>query len=195
MSNDNQSFTFNFYGNVGQNIANVEKLEAHFDKDATMTIAHVDNAEIKQPQATTTRKPRAAKQGTKYTQATFEYKYLAQQHIRIVRLFQMLSKGKVIAVDTTPDDFCQIFEGKPSNAKVKWLRPQSFLYSLIRQLKQKELITIPQGTTVWQITESHFIDKNSRPFRNFNKQKDAKRALPTIEKLVAILDPSIPYEA
>ena len=72
MSNDNKSFTFNFYGNVGQNIANVEKLEAHFDKDATMTIAHVDNAEIKQSQATTTRKPGAAKQGTKYTQATFE---------------------------------------------------------------------------------------------------------------------------
>ena len=36
------NFTFNFNAPVGQNIAHVDKLEAHFDKDMTMQV--VDTA-------------------------------------------------------------------------------------------------------------------------------------------------------
>ena len=32
------SFTFNFNAPVGQNIAHVDKIEAHFDKDMTMQV-------------------------------------------------------------------------------------------------------------------------------------------------------------
>ena len=39
MSNEKTiNFTFNFHAPVGQNIAHVDKLEAHFDKDMTMQI-------------------------------------------------------------------------------------------------------------------------------------------------------------
>ena len=40
MSDDNKTinFTFNFNAPVGQNIAHVDKLEAHFDKDMTMQV-------------------------------------------------------------------------------------------------------------------------------------------------------------
>ncbi|MBO5704134.1 MAG: hypothetical protein J6R91_06180 [Bacteroidaceae bacterium] len=39
MSNEKTiNFTFNFNAPVGQNIAHVEKLEAHFDKDMTMQV-------------------------------------------------------------------------------------------------------------------------------------------------------------
>ena len=38
------NFTFNFHAPVGQNIAHVDKLEAHFDKDMTMQV--VDTATL-----------------------------------------------------------------------------------------------------------------------------------------------------
>ena len=41
------NFTFNFNAPVGQNIAHVDKLEAHFDKDMTMQV--VDTAAIGNP--------------------------------------------------------------------------------------------------------------------------------------------------
>ena len=45
MNNEkNVNFTFNFYAPVGQNIAHVDKVEAHFDKDMTMQV--VDTEQI-----------------------------------------------------------------------------------------------------------------------------------------------------
>ena len=39
------NFTFNFNAPVGQNIAHVDKLEAHFDKDMTMQVVDTDSLE------------------------------------------------------------------------------------------------------------------------------------------------------
>lgn len=38
MSDEKYSFTFNFNAPVGQNIAHVDHLEAHFDKDMSMQV-------------------------------------------------------------------------------------------------------------------------------------------------------------
>ena len=46
------NFTFNFNAPVGQNIAHVDKLEAHFDKDMTMQV--VDTASVCREEATPT---------------------------------------------------------------------------------------------------------------------------------------------
>ena len=40
------------------------------------------------------------------------------------------------------------------------------------------------------IVESHFLDKNSRPFHNFNKQKEPIKAKAAIDKIIEILQPS-----
>lgn len=37
------TFVFNFHGNVGQNIANVERMDVHFDKDMQMQVQNVEN--------------------------------------------------------------------------------------------------------------------------------------------------------
>ena len=41
MSENN--FTFNFHGNVGQNIANVEKMEVHMDKDGNIQVMNAES--------------------------------------------------------------------------------------------------------------------------------------------------------
>ena len=124
------------------------------------------------------------------TTATFTYRWLATAPQRITMLYQHLLKARWIAPDTNPDDFSAIFEGNPSTARIKWIGKQAYLYYLIRQLVDLQLVSIPQNASVWQIVESHFLDKNSRPFHDFNKQKEPIRAKATIDKLIEILQPS-----
>ena len=124
------------------------------------------------------------------TTATFTYRWFATAPQRITMLYQHLLKARWIAPDTNPDDFSAIFEGNPSTARIKWIGKQAYLYYLIRQLVDLQLVSIPQNASVWQIVESHFLDKNSRPFHDFNKQKEPIRAKATIDKLIEILQPS-----
>ena len=124
------------------------------------------------------------------TTATFTYRWFATAPQRITMLYQHLLKARWIAPDTNPDDFSAIFEGNPSTARIKWIGKQAFLYYLIRQLVDLQLISIPQNASVWQIVESHFLDKNSRPFHDFNKQKEPIKAKAAIDKLIEILQPS-----
>ena len=124
------------------------------------------------------------------TNVTFTYRWLASAPYRITMLYQHLLKAQWIAPDTNPDDFSAIFEGNPSTARIKWIGKQAFLYYLIRQLVDLQLVSIPQNASVWQIVESHFLDKNSRPFHNFNKQKEPIKAKAAIDKLIEILQPS-----
>ena len=124
------------------------------------------------------------------TNATFTYRWFATAPQRITSLYQHLLKAQWIAPDTNPDDFSAIFEGNPSTARIKWIGKQAFLYYLIRQLVDLQLISIPQNASVWQIVESHFLDKNSRPFHDFNKQKEPIKAKAAIDKLIEILQPS-----
>lgn len=131
------------------------------------------------------------RRSAKITQATFRYNYAPQHAKRIVNLYQHLLRAKWIAKETSPDDFCAVFSGEPSHAKVKWAGTQQHLFYLIRTLSDRRLITMPDSIGIWQITESHFLNKNSRPFHNFNKQKEPAKAKLAIERLVDMLDPAI----
>ena len=140
--------------------------------------------------STPPRKPKAKHFVPPITEATFIYRYRNKYPNAIPSLYQCLIKAKWIAADTNPDDFSAIFEGNPSTARIKWIGKQAFLYYLIRQLVDLQLVSIPQNASVWQIVESHFLDKNSRPFHNFNKQKEPIKAKAAIDKLIEILQPS-----
>ena len=140
--------------------------------------------------ATLLQKTKTKRINAAVTEATFIYRHAPKYASRIVTLYQHLLKAKWIAPDTKPDDFCAIFEGQPSTVRVKWINKQAYLFYLIRQMVDRQIITMSPNATIWQITESHFIDKNSRPFHDFNKQHTPKTAIPAIEELLKILQPS-----
>ena len=142
------------------------------------------------PKASASQKAKTKRTNAAVTEATFIYRHAPKHAARIVTLYQHLLKAQWIAPDTNPDDFSAIFEGNPSTARIKWIGKQAFLYYLIRQLVDLQLVSIPQNASVWQIVESHFLDKNSRPFHDFNKQKEPIKAKAAIDKLIEILQPS-----
>jgi hypothetical protein len=80
--------------------------------------------------------------------ATFTYRWFATAPYRITTLYQHLLKAQWIAPDTNPDDFSAILEGNPSTARIKWIGKQAYLYYLIRQLVDLQLVSIPQNASV-----------------------------------------------
>ncbi len=122
--------------------------------------------------------------------ATFKYRYGDKYFTPITKLYQCLLNAKWIAADTKPDDFLAIFSGQESTARVKWIAKPAYLYYLIRKAVESELIYIPDGGKIWQITESHFTDSNRRPLHDLHKQKEPKTAIPAIETMLRILEPS-----
>lgn len=130
--------------------------------------------------------------GTKTIDAVFTYRFLEDDkgHLRIVKLYQLLTKAGWIDKDTKPDVFCDLFMGEAKSFTIKWTGSQQNLYYLIKRLSDRRLIKCPKGATKWVITGGHFVDSQSRPFSDWNSQHDPRKSAQAIEKLCDVLDPT-----
>lgn len=128
----------------------------------------------------------------KLVQTTFVYKYKdTDERIRVIKFYQQLLKAQLIDASTMPEPFLEIFSGKASDAKVKWTGKKAYLYYIVKTMIDRQLIKCASGDDHWIITQSHFIDEKNHIFLNLNKEKDPKKAMMALDKLVDILDPSV----
>ena len=130
--------------------------------------------------------------GAKIVRDTFTYNFLDEEDgmARLIKFYQAMLPEGWIPKETKPKDFIALFEGKPTDVKVKWTGKQSDLYALINQLEKRGLISCSEGATKWVITGSHFLDSNSRPFTGWNKQKVPQKSALAIEAIADLLDPT-----
>ena len=130
--------------------------------------------------------------GAMIVKDTFTYRFLNDEDgtARLTRLYQALLPVGWIPKETKHEDFTAIFEGKPTDVKVKWTGKQSDLYALINRLESRGLISWPKGVTKWVITGSHFLDCNSKQFSAWNKQKTPQKSAAAIEAIANLLDPT-----
>ena len=130
--------------------------------------------------------------GAMIVKDTFAYRFLDEEDgtARLIKLYQKVQKAGWIPKETKHEDFTAIFEGKPTDVKVKWTGKQSDLYALINRLESRGLISCPKGVTKWVITGSHFLDSTSKPFTDWNKQKTPKKSALAIETIADLMDPT-----
>ena len=130
--------------------------------------------------------------GAKIVRDTFTYRFLDEEDgmARLIKVYQHVQKAGWIPKETKHEDFTAIFEGKPTDVKVKWTGKQSDLFALINRLERCGLISCPKGVTKWVITGSHFLDCNSKQFSDWNSQKTPKKSAAAIEALTDLLDPT-----
>ena len=130
--------------------------------------------------------------GAMIVKDTFTYRFLDDEDgtARLIKLYQYVQKAGWIPKETKHEDFTAIFEGKPTDVKVKWTGKQSDLFALINRLESRGLISCPKGVTKWVITGSHFLDCNSKQFSDWNSQKTPKKSAAAIEALADLLDPT-----
>lgn len=163
-----------------------ERIRKHMkDLESRRVVTETGNTMRKQRQITGTK--------SKVTDAVFVYTYQDNNAWkRLDYLRQLLTEKEWLDENTTPEDFCAIFGGVSSSVKVKWIGAQSQLYYFIKTLLSRGLIRCPEGQKAhWIIVSNHFVDCNSRTFKDWNKQKNPKRSMSEIEKMVDILDPRL----
>ena len=159
---------------------------------AQQPAAQLPSAQQPAAQQPAPRKRRSTPLKPRVVDEVFTYRFLNHEggYTRLVQLYKALLRAEWIHQDTKPDDFNAIFEGEANPVKVKWTAPQANLYYLVKALEENRLISLPQGSSIWVVTGSHFLDSDSRQFGSWNKQKTPKKAKAAIDRMVNLLDPT-----
>ena len=165
-------------------------------------IVHNSNTVYRKQDQYTTEKPPQSKTVTPKKSShfletiTFQYRYLnyADGHRRLSLLYQYLTKEyretkSYIAADTTPDEFCSLFNGETNNNVITWTGSKQDLYYFIKRMVERSIIDIPDTSTIWTITQNHFSDRRGNIFLDLRNQHNPKISAEAIERLIDILDP------
>ena len=130
---------------------------------------------------------------------TFIYRYFnsdPNSNQRIHLLYRYLCKEyqetkTYIDPNTPSDHFYSLFTGERNNHVIRWAGDKQDLSYLIKLLQKRKIIDIPQGMTIWTITQNHFSDYHGNYCADYRSQhvpSDAHKA--AIERFVDILDPT-----
>ena len=130
---------------------------------------------------------------------TFIYRYLKSDpnsNQRIHLLYNYLCKEyketkTYIDPNTPSDHFFSLFTGERNNNVIRWAGDKQDLSYFIKQLLKRNIIAVPQGMTIWTITQNHFSDYHGNycaDYRSQHAPSDAHKA--AIERFVDILDPT-----
>jgi len=125
----------------------------------------------------------------KLVDTCFTYRWLDDYPLGIVKLYQALLKGEFIAEDTRPDDFGKIFMGKDCGVKVKWIGKQAHLWYLFSLIFDRQYVEWPAGVGQWIIVQSHFVDKGSKVFLDFNSQHKPIKMEHALGVIADVLNP------
>ena len=158
------------------------------------TNIQVQNVYTGTPSSGSSVRKTAKQKSPKPTSCTYRYKWAERQPARIITLYQHLLRAGFIAKDTDPEAFESLFMGEPSDVRIKWTAPQAWLWYMLREMERKAYITMDDSTSIWMVASSHFVDKDGRLYANtsFKGQKEPKRAVPALNRLVEILNAAVP---
>ena len=126
---------------------------------------------------------------------TFIYKANNQKETnqRLQMLYGALVQIGWISQDTEQRDFIDIFSGKETSVRVKWMDDVNSLSELFRQLVvRKKYVHLPTGVSIWVMVNAHFWDnQGNKEFGNerLRMTHTPKDKMDYIEWLVRVMDP------
>ena len=126
---------------------------------------------------------------------TFIYKANNQKETnqRLQMLYGALVQIGWISQDTEQRDFIDIFSGKETSVRVKWMDDVNSLSELFRQLVvRKKYVHLPTGVSIWVMVNAHIWDnQGNKEFGNerLRMTHTPKDKMDYIEWLVRVMDP------
>jgi hypothetical protein len=142
----------------------------------------------------TTKRGRPKKSGETIIK-TFIYKANNQKETnqRLQMFYGALVQIGWISQDTEQHDFIDIFSGKESSVRVKWMDDVNLLSELFRQLVvRKKYVHLPIGVSIWVMVNAHFWDhQGNKEFGNkrLRMTHTPKDKMAYIDWLVRLLEP------
>lgn len=139
--------------------------------------------------------PKTAKRtaSRRVVQDTFTYRWLDHPvgRVRLMKLYQHLTAEPLRWLDpaTTPEQWEDLFTGKPKSFTLKWLGTQMQLKHLFRLVLEREYIIHDPTAGHWEIVGSHFLDSKSKPFTtDWNRVSTPRRGLMVFDQLAEVLN-------
>ena len=138
-------------------------------------------------------KPRRKQKPARLVEDVYKYCWIDNQKgmRRLVKLYQLLTDKRFKMLDPTvrPDDWCALFMGKARPFTMKWIGTQAHLRYLFKLMIEKKYITFDsKSAKQWEILGSHFLNKQGKPFTNWDSQHDPKRNVKRLEMLAEVLN-------
>ena len=135
------------------------------------------------------RKPKPAR----IVEDVYTYRWVERQEgmLRLVKLYQLLTddRFKMLDKNVRPDDWCALFMGQAKPFTMKWIGPQAHLRYLFKLLLEKQYITFDsKSAKQWEILGSHFLNKQGKPFTDWDSQKDPIRGAKILERFAEVLN-------
>ena len=147
------------------------------------------SSEKPEPKPKRSRKPKPAR----IVEDVYKYVWVNEHEgmIRLVKLYQLLTDNRFNLLDknVTPNDWCALFMGEAKPFTMKWIGPQAHLRYLFKLMIQKKYITFDsKSAKQWEILGSHFLNRQGKPFADWDSQKDPKRGSKILDRLSEVLN-------
>lgn len=152
-----------------------------------------DEADPQPPHTPSSLKTAKRTASRRVVQDTFTYRWLDHPvgRVRLMKLYQHLTAEPLRWLDpaTTPEQWEDLFAGKPKSFTLKWLGTQMQLKHLFRLLLEREYIVHDPTAGHWEIVGSHFLDSKSKPFTtDWNRVSTPRRGLKVFDQLAEVLN-------
>lgn len=175
---------------AGSRQVNITQNNFDAAKVAELIKAMKDEADTPTPSSPKSTKRTASR---RVVQDTFTYRWLNHPvgRVRLMQLYQYLTAEPLRWLDpaTTPEQWEDLFTGKPKSFTLKWLGTQMQLKHLFRLLLEREYIVHDPTAGHWEIVGSHFLDSKSKPFTtDWNRVSTPRRELKVIDQLAEVLN-------
>ena len=123
----------------------------------------------------------------------YKYRWLKEHEgmLRLVKLYQLVidPRFKMLDKDVLPNDWCALFMGEAKPFRMKWIGSQAHLRYLFKLLIDKGYITFDHKSAgKWEILGSHFLNRQGKPFTDWDSQKDPIRGARTLERFAEVLN-------
>ena len=135
------------------------------------------------------------RESTPFEPVTATFSKDRTQLYNIVALYQDLLKEGWIE-EGNPDDFCALFEGKPSDCRIVWTKKvgKDNLYALFKMMVDNSFITVPSGYGLQHIVESHFVYKNGEYVTGIDSGKPSASAKTLITSWRKLLEAKVNFD-
>lgn len=129
---------------------------------------------------------------SRIVEEVFSYRWINAKdgQLRLLCLYQKLIHPSCgfLEAHTSPEDWCDLFMGKPRAFTLKWHGTQALLKYLFKLMLQRGYIITPKGVGPWEVVGSHFLNAKSKPFSCWNDQKDPTRGAEAFSHLADLLN-------
>ena len=148
----------------------------NFDPAKVAEVLGLKPSDVK-PGTKAKRRPKPAR----IVEDVYKYRWADKREgmLRLIQLYQLLidKRFNMLDPDVRPDDWCALFMGQAKPFQMKWIGRQAHLRYLFRLLIDKNYITFDsKSAKQWEILGSHFLNKQGKPFTDWDSQKASSSA-------------------